>query len=332
MNELQSDMKNFEEEYYQISADILQSFPKFRLPLNLYHFKEDSASLVPYYYADERLSKEKQAELYEFCENGIIFVARSDHHIYAKHISRQLDLVLVDSHLQAREIALIFRHALTDDIINFFDQPVKPAFEKLKHSIEIFTEYIFEDKYRIKNFYSRLHPDYSLEKAAFNAGILGTSIYMQMQSDIKKKYLDQAALGFFIYDLGMAKIPKFIREKKQNLTPQEQQKFFEHPNKGTEILQKFGTTETLTIGSLLEHHERLDGSGTPRGLKGAEISISGRIAGVVDTFIELTLAGKQHLHTAAQATNIINSNPSKFDSKVTGTMQNIMLLPVFNKT
>lgn len=323
-------MQKFEEEFYQISPAILSSFPKFRLPLNLYHFKEEAGSLVPYYYAEQRLSKEKQAELAELSAQGVIFVARSAHHIYARHISKQLDLVLVDTQLKADEIALVFKNALTENIAAFFQQPVKPALEKLRESISIFCEYVLEDPYRIKTFYSRMHDQYSLENAAFNAGIIAAAIYMQLQSELNKKYLNQATLGFFVHDLGLAKIPAFIRDKKQNLSREEQQKFLNHPVVGGEILRKLGIEENLSLGSLLEHHERLDGSGTPQRLKGAQISLAGRIAAVSDSFVRLTLEGNPKLIPARQAADIIYSDRTGLDPKVTGVLKNITLMPAFN--
>jgi HD-GYP domain-containing protein (c-di-GMP phosphodiesterase class II) len=330
MSQLKPEMQKFEEEFYQISPAILSSFPKFRLPLNLYHFKEEVGSLVPYYYAEQRLSKEKQAELAELSAQGVIFVARSDHHIYAQHISKQLDLVLVDTQLKASEIALVFKNALTEDIAAFFEQPVKPALEKLRQSISIFCEYILEDPYRIKTFYPRLHDEYSLENAAFNAGIIATAIYMQLQSELLKKYLNQATLGFFVYDLGMAKIPGFIRKKKQNLSREEQQKFLNHPLVGGEILRKLGIEDTLSLGSLLEHHERLDGSGTPQRLKGTQISLAGRIGAVADYFVRLTLEGSPQLLPIRQAADLIYSDRTGLDPKVTGILKNITLLPAFD--
>lgn len=331
MNAFNPELKKFEEEYYQISPAILSSFSKFRLPLNLYLFKEESNTLVPYYYADNRLSAEKQAELSELSDQGLIFVARSEHHIYAKHISKQLDLVLVDTQLTPGEAALVFRNALTEDVAAFFEQPVKPALNKLQESVSILIQYLLEDQYRIKSFYPRLHTEYSLENSGFNSGILATAIYMNMQSEPKEKFLNQAALGFFALDLGMAKIPKFIREKKGNLSREEQQKFLQHPLIGGEILHKLGVSETLTLGSLTEHHERLDGSGTPRGLKGGQISLSGRIAAAVASFVQLTLVGDPKPVPAREAADRLYSDRVGLDQKVTGALKNITLSPAFEQ-
>lgn len=96
---------NINEEYYQISGEILSSFPKFRPPVDLFRFREDIAVLAPYCVKGSRLSTEQVDEVAQLCANGDLFVSRSDHHIYSRHIVKQLDLVLQDNNLKEAEIA-----------------------------------------------------------------------------------------------------------------------------------------------------------------------------------------------------------------------------------
>jgi len=114
---------DLEEQYYQVSSEIVQSFNKFRPPLDIFKFREDVGRLVSYYKVGERLSKEQTEELAELVTGGVIFVSRKDHPVYVKHISYQLDLVLQDKHLKEIEIADIFLSALTRRIEEFMDQP-----------------------------------------------------------------------------------------------------------------------------------------------------------------------------------------------------------------
>jgi len=123
-------IEDLEEEYYQISPDILLSFNKFRPPLNIFKLKEDVVRLFPYYKVGERLSKEQGEELEQMVREGLMFVSRADHPVYVKHISYQLDLVLMDRHLTEAEIADIFQTALTRRMEEFLDQPVKAVADK----------------------------------------------------------------------------------------------------------------------------------------------------------------------------------------------------------
>ncbi len=105
------------EEYYQISADILGSFNKYRPPLNIFMFKEDVARVMPFFKVGGRLTNEQVEELAEMTKEGLVFVSREDHPVYVKHISYQLDLVLVDKNLKEKEIADIFTQVMGVDLL-----------------------------------------------------------------------------------------------------------------------------------------------------------------------------------------------------------------------
>ncbi|WP_457571208.1 HD-GYP domain-containing protein [Desulfovulcanus sp.] len=318
-------VENLEEEFYQISPEILSSFPKFRLPLNLYIFKEEIAQLELYYRAGERLAKEKHEEILELSENGYIFVARSDHHIYAKHICKQLDLVLVDKNLKPNELIEIFKLALTKRINNFYDQPVKPTFEKLVSDISVLIEYLWEDQYRLKGLTKNLFDSYSLPNMAYNTGIIGIALFFDVQGkNLTKKHLSQIALGLFTYDLGLARIPKFILEKKQNLTPDEQSKINNHPLNGAKILRKLDITEGLTLQCHLEHHEYMDGSGYPRKLSGADISLSGAITALAHSFSEI-LTKTEPTPSSKEILNQLSVMKSKFNPNLLSSIFKIFL-------
>ena len=91
--------QNINEEYYQISKEILSSFPKYRPPVDLFSFRDDIMVLAPYCKKETRLTNEQIEEVARLCDEGDLFVARSDHHIYSRHIVKQLDLVLQDKNL-----------------------------------------------------------------------------------------------------------------------------------------------------------------------------------------------------------------------------------------
>ena len=103
---------NINEEYYQISGEILSSFPKFRPPVDLFRFREDIAVLAPYCVKGSRLTSDQVDEVAQLCAEGDLFVSRSDHPIYSRHIVKQLDLVLQDNNLKEAEIADICIRAL----------------------------------------------------------------------------------------------------------------------------------------------------------------------------------------------------------------------------
>lgn len=278
------------EEYYQISAEILQSFNKFRPPLNIFLFKEDIARITPFYKVGERLSKEKIEELSRLVSEGLIFVSRSDHPVYVKHIAYQLDLVLVDKNLKESEIADIFLEALTMRMGDFLDQPVPAVFEKVWVDLMVLTEYLWNDVYRIKALAKRIHTVHTLANHSVNTGLIGLNTYVRMEADnftksqLSRDHFNRLTTGLFLHDIGMTKIPAFIRDKDKPLTPDERTKVDKHPLHGYEMLSKLDLKYPEIEKCVLEHHERLSGKGYPQRKVGRDISKIGRLCAAVDSF------------------------------------------------
>jgi putative two-component system response regulator len=92
-----------------------------------------------------------------------------------------------------------------------------------------------------------------------------------------------------MHDIGKIAIPKEILSKPGKLTPEEFEIMQTHAEKGKDFL-KNSQRKLLTAASIIahEHHEKWDGTGYPRGLKGNEIHIFGRIVALADVFDALT--------------------------------------------
>lgn len=92
-----------------------------------------------------------------------------------------------------------------------------------------------------------------------------------------------------MHDVGKIGIPDAILLKTSKLDPDEFAVMKLHTEIGGKILDN-GSSEFLQVGRTiaLTHHERWDGKGYPKGLKGEEISIFGRIVAVADVFDALT--------------------------------------------
>jgi HD-GYP domain-containing protein (c-di-GMP phosphodiesterase class II) len=86
-----------------------------------------------------------------------------------------------------------------------------------------------------------------------------------------------------LHDIGKIGVPDAILRKPAKLTEEEWVRMREHPLHGQKIL---GGIEFLEGASkvVAQHHERWDGTGYPRGLKGEEIDLSARIFAVADAF------------------------------------------------
>ena len=279
-------LTELEENYYQISEAVLSSFPKYRLPLDLFVFNETVKNLQQFYKKDNRLSNEQIEQMQELCANGVLFVSRTDFPVYSHHIVKQLDLVLVDDNLKEGEIAELILQALGIKLNAFLEQPVKLVFEPLFSDVMVFTEYLWGDKHRIKLFMRRLYQgEHSLIKHSINTLMVGLWMLFNDRGDgVTRKDVDNYALGLLLHDAGMSKVPAFITSKTKSLTAEERGKIPGHVMAGAQILQKMELVEDELKALCFEHHERHDGSGYPQKLNGALISRAGALCAVADSF------------------------------------------------
>lgn len=88
----------------------------------------------------------------------------------------------------------------------------------------------------------------------------------------------------FLHDIGKSMIDPEILTKPARLTPEEYRVVQNHAQWGKEILEKSYPTDSLIVIGALQHHERLDGSGYPSGLRGEEIHPIARIIAVADIY------------------------------------------------
>lgn len=117
------------------------------------------------------------------------------------------------------------------------------------------------------------------------------SVYMTVFGrflQLERERLELLGLIGLLQDVGMLKLPAGMPARRSDLTAAEEEIFRTHVGNGVEILSKTTGLPAELPGFASLHHERYDGSGYPKGLKGAQIGLFGSIAGLVDCFDALT--------------------------------------------
>lgn len=112
-------------------------------------------------------------------------------------------------------------------------------------------------------------------------------IALGRQIGFPKQELGHLGLIGMLADIGKTKLPRALLEKPGMLAPSEYGLIKEHVRLGLELLRSGGSLPTEVEVGIAQHHERLDGSGYPAGLKGNEISLYGRMAAIADSFAAL---------------------------------------------
>lgn len=285
------------EVYLQISPNILESFPKFRPPVDLYRFDESIKQVKRIHKAESRLGTEKQAAVAEDAENGSLFLLRDDYRVYARHLSKKLGLVLVEDDLKPPEVAEIFFLAFRDRMEVFLEQPKEGPLKGLLKDLSILAEYIWADPSRVEFLKRTLYKEYSLAVHSVNSMFIGVALYtMITKGKIEKTQLISLGLGLILHDLGMANVPRFIVDKEQFLVRADRASIENHIEAGARKLKRLGVGDPVVLQCLREHHERIDGSGYPERLRGENISLAGKLCGLADSFA--AMVGERPYHDA----------------------------------
>lgn len=90
-----------------------------------------------------------------------------------------------------------------------------------------------------------------------------------------------------VHDIGLLAVPDRILQQTTHLQAAEYHKVQVHPEIGYRILEPLRFL-TPVLGAVLSHHERMNGTGYPMGLKGERISVEARILAVAEAFEALT--------------------------------------------
>ncbi|MEM7706069.1 MAG: HD domain-containing phosphohydrolase [Pseudomonadota bacterium] len=124
---------------------------------------------------------------------------------------------------------------------------------------------------------------------------------------LSEHQLDRLALGALLCEVGKAKVPRRLLDKKGTLADEEIARLRAHVTDGVEILDRCVGIGDDVIEVVENHHERFDGSGYPEGKFGDQIPLLGRIAGLTDTYDAMTSL-RPHtdkVYTAAEATDFL---------------------------
>lgn len=94
--------------------------------------------------------------------------------------------------------------------------------------------------------------------------------------------LESLHKGICLHDIALTQVPDLLTGERK-LTPDEINELKQHPVKGVAMAESIKANDEACL-LVLHHHERLDGSGYPYGLKGDNISEQGKLAAIVDSF------------------------------------------------
>ena len=193
-----------------------------------------------------------------------------------------------DTKLPAREKAKAVQQHSIRMISNLLENPSAENIRDVKKGVAEVVDLILTDddtSYYLMNITSH---DFYTYTHSVNVGFLAVSLSKVLFRNSMAHDMHELGAGFFLHDLGKVHIDPAIINKPGVLTDEEMEQMRQHPIMGHKILLDTNQLTNECKKIVMQHHERFNGAGYPKKLKGKEIHLYGRICSIADVFDALT--------------------------------------------
>ncbi len=201
-----------------------------------------------------------------------------------KETADRLKEILTDKEASPEDKAQAVQLHSVDMLRSLWKNPSAERISDFKQGVVNVVDLILTDDATNSHLLKLTSYDYDTYIHSVNVGVLGLSLSKVLLRKGERHDMHALGAGFFLHDLGKVNIDEAIIKKPGKLTDEEMDIMRKHPSMGFKILQE---TKQISIESrliVLQHHERHNGGGYPRKLRGEDIHIYGRICSVADVF------------------------------------------------
>jgi len=262
----------------------------------------------------------KSSKIDQLHQNNVVnlFVNTNDRQSYLDYIKNNLSSILKNEDLTENDKASIIYDTASDITETLFLKPSAESIDQTRNLVDCMIDSISQSPETSNLLMMLTNQDYYTYTHSINVGIYAVSMTRKMLPNLSEKDLKTLGLGYFLHDLGKAKIPNSIINKKGPLDQEEWQLMQSHPTLGADLATNLGTSNPEIVDIISTHHEHFNGGGYPAKLSNKEISLPGKICAYCDVFDALTTkrSYKKSMPTFDALKIIKNETPSHFDPEL----------------
>jgi len=222
-------------------------------------------------------------------ENGVrtLYVRANERSQYAKYLEQNLGAVLANPEVPERKKATLLYGVSRNVVKEAFDEPRSSAIVPRTRRLATETvEFVLRTDDAMAQLASIMATDYYTYTHSINVCVF--VVALAHQAGVDRTDVGELAVGALLHDLGKSQLPRELINKNGDLTPEEFALIKKHVEWGEDLLSRHGGISPTVMLPVALHHEKLDGSGYPRGLDGDHIHLFGRITAIADCFDAMT--------------------------------------------
>lgn len=220
---------------------------------------------------------------------GIRFYVRADQRDALVHYQEGiLEDVLRDRDLAVDAKCEIVQSQTTLLSQEMFERPTSAQISRQRKTIREMVDLVVREPDAMHGLLGLTHYDYHTYTHSVNVGVY--ALWLLVEHFHYKTDLDmhETAASYFLHDIGKCRVDPAIINKPGRLDAAEWVEIRKHPDHGYAILMEEMSLTPETALVVMQHHERMDGLGYPKGLKGEEVHPYARVCSLVDAFDALT--------------------------------------------
>ncbi|MEN6373353.1 MAG: HD domain-containing phosphohydrolase [Smithella sp.] len=221
-------------------------------------------------------------------KRGLKIVVKTDKPPPLPIIPPDLQEAISDKKMPAEKKAKAIHDHSIIMIQRLMENPSSESIREAKKGIFAIVDVILADDKTNKELLMLTSYDYDTYIHSVNVGLLAISLSKTLFKKSDAHDMHELGAGFFLHDIGKVKIDIKIIKKPAVLTDEEMLEIRRHPQYGYEILTETHQLSDECKTIVLQHHERDNGSGYPKGLNGEDIHLYGRICSLADVYDALS--------------------------------------------
>lgn len=213
---------------------------------------------------------------------GTLFVKPEDKLKALREAQRGFSLQLTKNIM--KEGVSKVKEELVSIIGETFAEPRSGSLVVVPETMDAIVEGYSKQPEIIKNLALMSHTDYSTTIHSIN--VMALTVGYCFYTGRGKEETVQFGLSALLHDVGKTETPPEILTSTKGLSDEEYEIIKKHPGIGREILEEYGSVVAAAATGAIEHHEKLDGSGYPKGT--VTISEIGQILSIIDCYEAIT--------------------------------------------
>jgi HD-GYP domain-containing protein (c-di-GMP phosphodiesterase class II) len=216
-----------------------------------------------------------------------LYIYKGDRDNYLSYIEENLNGLIDNPNLSVTTKATMTHRSVSRIAYNLFKKPEGSTITRFKSVISGAVDLISKETQALSSLLQMTEMDYATYNHSINVGFFALALTNDM-FNLDKATIKRLAHAFFLHDIGKSGMPLSLLHKRGKYTDEEWNVMTSHPSRGFRLLSELNALNDESRIVIMQHHERHDGTGYPKGLFGDQIHVYAKICTIADVFDALT--------------------------------------------